>query len=507
MVLNLLTEDQFQEAIKESKVFAVGGFRRSGTPQQLLRLIREAYDQSKQPDNITLIFSSTPTDPGVDILAKEGLLDCVIGSFLGSIPEIRKLIQSNRIKGYSLPQGQISLLFREISRGSPGLISKVGMLTFVDPNYGGGKLNEKTTTELVKRIQLLGEDYLLYTAPKIDVALLRGSSVDSEGNISMEAEPIKTEFLSMAQAAKNSGGKVFVQILKVEKERLDPQKVDLPAFLVDGVIVCNNPETDHRQTNRHQYFEGYTSKVVEEKSIQGEDDVLYKRLIAKRSLKWLENIKVLNLGQGLPELVGTYLKKNPEKYDSITICLESGVIGGRPERRPDFGVTINPTAFLTQDNQFVLFDGGFLDMAILSFAQIDQEGKVNVSRIGKAEFGGGGFMDIVHRTKQILFVGSFTAKGLEIGSTDYTLKIISEGKIHKFVQSVDQLTFTPQQIIKNQMIKVVTERCTFKIENESLTLIEIVKGVDLEKDILGQMDFVPNISENLKVVNSPLMNV
>jgi len=502
MALNLLTENQFQEEIKNRKVFAVGGFRRSGTPQQLLRLIRETYNKSKQPDNITLIFSSTPTDPGVDILAKEGLLDCVIGSFLGSIPEIRELIQSNRIKGYSLPQGQISLLFREISRGSPGLISKVGMFTFVDPNYGGGRLNEKTTTEIVKRIQLFGEDYLLYTAPKIDVALLRGSACDSEGNISMEAEPIKTEFLSMAQAAKNSGGKVFVQVLKVERERFDPQKVDLPAFLVDGVIVCKNPNTDHRQTNRHQYFEGYTSKLVKKTSIREEGDVLYKKLIAKRVLKRLENIKVLNLGQGLPELVGTYMKKYPEKYDPITICLESGVIGGRPERRPDFGVTINPTAFLTQDNQFVLFDGGFLDMAILSFAQVDREGRVNVSRIGDAEFGGGGFMDIVHRTKQILFVGSFTAKGLEIGSENHTLNIYSEGEIHKFVQTVDQLTFTPQHRNNNQKIMVITERCTFKIENGSVTLIEIVKGVNLEKDIFEQMDFTPKVSENLEVVDS-----
>lgn len=501
MIPVILSAEQFKQRVKRGKIFAVGGFRRSGTPQQLLRLLRNSYDESGYPSGITLVFSSTPTDPGVDILAKEGLLDCVIGSFLGSIPEIRALIQTNRIKGYSLPQGQISLLFREIGRGSPGLISRIGMFSFVDPVNGGGKLNDKTTENIVERVQLFEADYLFYKALKINVALLRGSSVDPEGNISMYQEPIKTEFLSMAQAAKSSGGQVFVQVLESSEQLFQPEDVDLPACLVDGVVICENPEQDHRQTNRHQYFEGYSSRDQQaHPPLQG-DDVLYKKIIAKRALGELVDVKILNLGQGLPELVGSYAKNYPQKYGDIFICLESGVIGGTPERRPDFGVAVNPSAFLTQDNQFVSFNGGLLDMAILSFAQIDQFGRINVSRIGGAEFGGGGFMDIVFITKRIVFVGSFTTKGLNISDRDGSLEIKSEGKIQKFVKAVDQVTFTPALPEAEQKLKIITERCTFEIKNGALTLTEILRGINLEQDILEQMEFRPQIAKTLKVVD------
>ncbi len=493
----IISESQFIDAIKFAKMIAVGGFRRSGTPQQLLRLIRESYDDSGTPSKITLMFSSTPTDPGVDILAHKELLYCTIGSFYGSIPLIRTLIQENKIQGYSLPQGQIALLFREIGRGSPGLISNVGRNTFVDPEIDGGKLNNLTKDNVVEIIDLRGESYLFYKSPSIDVALLRGSVSDSFGNISMKDEPIKTEFLAMAQAAKSSGGKVFAQVAGNIGSQFSPQEVDLPAHLVDGIVLCNDQKRDHRQTNQYHLHVGLLTKQFDK--VNSEDnDVLFKQLIAKRALKELRNTSRVNLGQGLPELVGIYAKQKPDSYHHVVTYLESGVIGGIPERRPDFGAAMGPDAFLTQDSQFAGFNGGQLDCAILSFAQLDQYANINVSRIGTEDFGCGGFMDIAHATKKLVFVGSFTTKGLEIQRSGSTLTILKEGTIQKCVSSVSQVTYSSKlQKEKSQNIMVITERCVFEIHNGHLILTEIADGVDIQKDIVEQMQFIPEISDPL----------
>lgn len=493
----IIDEAQFIEAVKSAKMIAVGGFRRSGTPQQLLRLIRESFDDSGYPSKITLMFSSTPTDPGVDILAHEELLHGTIGSFYGSIPLIRSLIQENKIQGYSLPQGQIALLFREIARGSPGLISDVGRNTFVDPEIDGGKLNRRTNRDAVELIDLHGESFLFYKSPMVDVALLRGSISDSVGNISMTNEPIKTEYLAMAQAAKSSGGNVFVQVAENVDSQFPPQQVDLPAHLVDGIIKCHDPEIDHRQTNQYHFHVGLLSKQPGKTAAEN-NDVLFKQLIAKRALKELTNTARVNLGQGLPELVGIYANQKPDTYGHVVIYLESGVIGGIPERRPDFGAAMGPDALLTQDSQFAGFNGGQLDCAVLSFAQLDQYSNINVSRIGSEDFGCGGFMDIAHTTKKLVFVGSFTTKGLEIQRKDNTLSILKEGTIQKCVSSVSQITYSPKlQKEKSQDIIIITERCVFEVQNGHLMLTEIANGIDLQKDILNQMDFIPEVADPL----------
>ncbi len=493
----IINEAAFINAVKFAEMIAVGGFRRSGTPQQLLRLIRESFNDSGSPSKITLMFSSTPTDPGVDILAHKDLLHCTIGSFYGSIPLIRSLIQENKIQGYSLPQGQIALLFREIGRGSPGLISNVGRDTFVDPEIDGGKLNSLTQNDAVEIIDLHGKSFMFYKSHAIDIVLLRGSISDCIGNISMKDEPIKTEFLAMAQAAKSSGGNVFVQVAGNVKSQFHPQEVDLPAHLVDGVIMCTDPEVDHRQTNQYHFHVGLLSKQSG-RAPSEDHDVLFKQLIAKRALKELRNTARVNLGQGLPELVAIYAKEKPDRYHHVITYLESGVIGGIPERRPDFGAAMGPHAFLTQDSQFAGFNGGQLDCAILSFAQLDQHANINVSRIGSEDFGCGGFMDITHTTKKLVFVGSFTTKGLEIQRSGSTLSILKEGTVQKCVSSVSQITYSPKlQEEKSQEIIIITERCVFEIHKGHLILTEVADGVNLQKDILDQMEFVPDIAHPL----------
>jgi propionate CoA-transferase len=495
-----ITTDQFQEQIKTVKSMAVNGFRWSGTPQLLLRLIRKEFDNSGEPNGVTIMFTSSATDPGLDHLAHPDLLACSFGSYYGSIPEIRKLIQDNKIEGYSLPQGQLSLLFREIGRGSPGLLSTVGMHTFVDPRLDGGKLNPKTIEDAVTIESFNGKEFLFYHSRPVDAALIRGTIADANGNVSMRDEPVKTEFLSMAQAARTSGGKIFVQISEKSETLLQPHEIDLPGHLVDSVIITDDLEKDHRHTNKYIFHEGLLKNGNYSKEAGPVTDPTYKQLIGLRALKEVQSSKNVILGQGVPELVGVYARQSPEKYHNMMTFMESGVIGGIPERRPDFGVAFDPSAFLTQDNQFVGFNGGHMDMAVLSFVQFDEKGNVNVSVLGDDYFGCGGYIDICHGAKKIVFVGSFTAKGLDVINDSNGIKIKNEGTIKKAVKSVDEITYSPKmQKESGQEIRIITERCVFSIENNRVTLIEIANGVDLKEDILDQMDFRPQISENLRL--------
>ena len=495
-----ITTDQFQEQIKTVKSMAVNGFRWSGTPQLLLRLIRKEFDNSGEPNGVTIMFTSSATDPGLDHLAHPDLLACSFGSYYGSIPEIRKLIQDNKIEGYSLPQGQLSLLFREIGRGSPGLLSTVGMHTFVDPRLDGGKLNPKTIEDAVTIESFNGKEFLFYHSRPVDAALIRGTIADANGNVSMRDEPVKTEFLSMAQAARTSGGKIFVQISEKSETLLQPHEIDLPGHLVDSVIITDDLEKDHRHTNKYIFHEGLLKNGNYSKEAGPVTDPTYKQLIGLRALKEVQSSKNVILGQGVPELVGVYARQSPEKYHNMMTFMESGVIGGIPERRPDFGVAFDPSAFLTQDNQFVGFNGGHMDMAVLSFVQFDEKGNMNVSVLGDDYFGCGGYIDICHGAKKIVFVGSFTAKGLDVINDSNGIKIKNEGTIKKAVKSVDEITYSPKmQKESGQEIRIITERCVFSIENNRVTLIEIANGVDLKEDILDQMDFRPQISENLRL--------
>ena len=494
-----ITTDQFQEQIKTVKSMAVNGFRWSGTPQLLLRLIRKEFDNSGEPNGVTIMFTSSATDPGLDHLAHPDLLACSFGSYYGSIPEIRKLIQDNKIDGYSLPQGQLSLLFREIGRGSPGLLSTVGMHTFVDPRLDGGKLNPKTIEDAVTIESFNGEEFLFYHSRPVDAALIRGTIADANGNVSMRDEPVKTEFLSMAQAARTSGGKIFVQISEKSETLLQPHEIDLPGHLVDSVIITDDLEKDHRHTNKYIFHEGFLKNGNYSKEAGPVTDPTYKQLIGLRALKEVQSSKNVILGQGVPELVGVYARQSPEKYHNMMTFMESGVIGGIPERRPDFGVAFDPSAFLTQDNQFVGFNGGHMDMAVLSFVQFDEKGNINVSVLGDDYFGCGGYIDICHGAKKIVFVGSFTAKGLDVINDSNGINIKNEGTIKKAVKSVDEITYSPKmQKESGQEIRIITERGVFSIENNRVTLIEIANGVDLKRDILDQMDFTPHISENIR---------
>ena len=491
-----ITEKDFKNYVKISKNIVVSGFRWTGTPQLLLRLTKESFEETGFPNKITIVFTSSATDPGLDHLANPDLLNCSFGSYYGSIPKIRALAQKNKIKAYSLPQGQISLLFREIARRSPGLISSIGLNTYVDPLFGGGKINRITKDDVVKRIKIEGIDYLFYKSINIDTAFVRGTQADKNGNISMENEPIKTEFLSMAQAVRTCGGKVFVQVCSAIDTVFKANEIDLPNHLVDGYVVTNDVGRDHRHTNKYVKNNNLLNSIIENVDIKEKNDPDYKLIIAKKALNLINKNSNAIIGQGIPELVGVISRKEGKYFKNLTTFMESGVIGGIPERKPDFGVAFGPSAFLTQDNQFVGFNGGHMDLAVLSFVEFDKLGNINVSYLGEDYFGCGGFIDICHAVKTIIFVGSFTAKNLIVEEKDDKVKIINEGTIKKAVNKVKEITFSP--IFHNKMnydIFIVTERCIFKVVNQKVIIIEIFKGIDLQKDILDQMDFSPDINK------------
>ena len=492
-----ISEQLFKQQIKSAKNIVVTGFCWSGTPQLLLKLVRSSFEEDGKPNGLKIIFTSSATDPGIDHLAHPDLLSCSLGSYYGSIPEVRNLVQKNLIEGYSLPQGQLSLLFREIGRGSPGLISKVGLNTYVDPDFKGGKLNAVTNKDVIEKIKIEGKDFLLYKSFKIDTALIRGSKADKFGNISMEDEPVKTEYLSMAQATRTSGGKIYVQVCNVINEKLPPSKVDLPSHLVDFVILTKDIKKFHRHTNKYHYNKLLLNSYEKKIELNEDFDPHYKKIIAKKALSFIESNSNIILGQGIPELVGIQIRKNEKKFENITTFMESGVIGGIPERRPDFGVAFGPSSFLTQDNQFIGFNGGHMDTAILSFVEFDQNGNVNVSVLGDEYYGCGGYIDICHSAKTIIFVGSFKAKGLELEKLDGKIKIKNEGTITKAVKNVKEVTFSSKMQQRNCKIYIVTERCIFRIENRNIILIDVFEGIDINKNILNEMNFIPKISKTL----------
>lgn len=503
MSSKLKTLEEAISLIKDNDTIIVGGFVGCGHPEEVTLGIENRFKEKGKPQGLTLVYAAGQGDHdsrGLNHFGQEGLVKKVVGGHWAAAPKLQKLAIENKIEAYNLPQGVISHLYRDIAAGKPATITHVGLKTFVDPRQCGGKLNEVTKKDLVKLIELNGKEYLMYDTFPIDVAVIRGTYADEDGNVTMDKEAVTLDGLSMAQATKNSGGIVIVQVEKVVANgSLRLKDVKVPGVLVDA-IVESTPE-NHMQTFAEQYNPSYTGETRVPLGSIKKLPLNERKIIARRAAMELTPKAVTNLGIGMPE--GVSLVANEEGVgDQMILTTEAGPIGGVPAGGSSFGASINADAVVDQSAQFDFYDGGGLDITFLGLAQCDANGNVNVSKFGPKIPGCGGFINISQNTKKVVYCGTFTAGGLKIQIEDKKLVIKNEGRAKKFVENVEQITFSGEYAIETgQDVTYVTERAVFKLTSDGMVLKEIAPGVDLEKDVLAYMNFKPIIPEDLKLMD------
>jgi propionate CoA-transferase len=483
--------------IRDGDTVCVSGFVGVGTPEELICALEKRFLETGHPRDLTLVFAAAPgdgRDKGLNRLAHPGLVKRGIGGHWSLVPKLAAMAVNGEIEAYNLPLGCISQLYREIAGGKPGMLSKVGLHTFVDPRVEGGKVNDITTEDLVRVEELDGEEWLYYKTFPIDVALLRATTGDTHGNATMEREALKLDATAMAMAAHNSDGVVIVQVERAAIHgSLLPKRVMVPGALVD-CMVKSAPE-NHRQTYATAYNHAYSGELRQPLDQIPEMPLDERKVIARRAAFELPINGVVNLGIGMPEGVAAVAAEEG-MLDRVTLTAEPGVIGGMPQGGLNFGAALNPDAIIAQNVQFDFYDGGGLDMACLGMAQTDRHGNVNVSRFGPRFAGAGGFINISQNASRLVLAGTFTAGGLKTSVGDGRLSIQSEGRARKFVHDVEQITFSgTYAAASGQPVLYVTERCVFRATVEGLELIEIAPGIDLEADILAHMDFTPIISD------------
>jgi propionate CoA-transferase len=493
----IVTADEAIALIRDGDTLASTGFVQTGFAEALLSALERRFLATGSPRGLTLFAAAGQGDGktlGLNHLGHEGLLHRVVAGHWGRMPKVAQLALDNSIHAYNLPQGIICQLFRDLAAGKPGSFSKVGLHTFVDPRNSGGRINDATTKDIVSVVEVDDEEWLFYKVGEVNVAFVRGTTADTFGNITMEREALTLNNLAMAMAAKNSNGIVIAQVERIaERSGLPPRQVKIPGVLVDCVVVAEPAQ--HMQTLATQYNAAYAGEFRVPHPSLVSTPLTARKIIARRAAFELPPNGIINLGVGMPEGVATVA--NEERISHLlTMTVESGLIGGIPSTGGNFGTGVNMDAVIDENQQFDFYDGGGLDMACLGMAECDAAGNVNVSRFGGRLTGAGGFINISQNARLLVFVGTFTGRGLEVEVNEGKLRIVREGRQRKFLEQVEQITFNGQYAYdRGKPVYYVTERCVLRRVRGGLALIEVAPGIDVKRDILPYMDFEPIIGE------------
>jgi propionate CoA-transferase len=493
----IVTAEEAVGLVHDGDTLVFSGFGLVGVPDGLAAALEKRFVDSGAPRDLTLFFGGGPgdaKDQGLNRLAHEGLVKRAIGGHWGLVPKLGELALANKIEAYNLPLGVISHMYREVAAGKPGNISPVGLGTFVDPRLEGGKINARTTEDLVEVMTLAGREMLFYKAPKPNVAFIRGTTADPDGNIAMDREALTQDVLAIAMATRNSGGVVIAQVEYItENGAMLPRRVKVPGILVDCVVVAK-PE-HHWQTYGTQYSPALSGEMRVPLDAVPPLPLDERKVIARRAAFELLPNAIVNLGIGMPEGVAN-IAAEERLLPYMTLTAEPGIVGGVPGSGLNFGTSTNASAQLDMNQQFDFYDGGGLDLAVLGLAECDARGNINVSRFGPKLAGAGGFINITQNSRTVIFIGTFTAGGLKVAISDGRLNILNEGKHRKFVEKIEQVTFSGENAARDgKRVLYVTERCVLALTPKGLELVEIAPGVEIERDILPHMAFRPIIGK------------
>ena len=500
--------------IRDGAVVTVSSSSALGCPDAMLAAVGARFDREGHPRNLTMLHPIAAGDmwgvKGVDHIAKEGCVARILGGSYPSGPSsseppaIWKMVSGDAIPAYNVPSGILFDMHREAAAKRPGVLTKVGLETFVDPRFEGCAMNAKAKGRpIVSLVRFADDDWLFFPSIIPDVAIIRATTADENGNLSYEHEGGILGPLDQALAAHNNGGMVIAQVKRLAAAgTLRPHDVVVPGVLVDIIVVA----PDQKQTTNTPYEPAISGEIFRPLSSFAAPKFDVSKVIARRVAQELRDGDAVNIGFGVSANVPRILIEEG-LHGAVTWVIEQGAVGGVPLLDFQFGCASNAEAIVPSPYQFTYFQGGGFDMSLLSFLQIDRGGSVNVSKLGlrpHVTAGAGGFVDITARAKKIVFSGFFTAgAGLEIEGR--ALKIAREGKIKKLVNAVEQVTFSgPRALRQGQEILYVTERCVLRLEAAGLTVIEIAPGVDIERDVLAQAEFPLRVSNALTTSDARL---